>query len=178
MAISWRTDVFELVSASSHRVHKGVAGITPSRYINTVVLRHLATGRLVVRINTHVINGIESGGLPIDNQRRIPFAKTHMADLRAAIEAGEQVGAVIWGGDLNIAYNAELRLSAAKRCPWFPLTSLAPVSAFDMPATPSHGTRSIDWTGHTDGLEAQQPTLWPLGFSDHRAVLTVFGFTA
>lgn len=149
--ISWRTSVFELAGEpTSTRVHTGTAKITPARYVNSVPLRHKATGLIVTRVNTHVINGIESAGLPIDNQRRIPQAKLSLLALKAAILAGSQRGAVIWGGDLNINYLAELRLPADKRCPWFPVTALAPVTTFDMPTTGTHGKRLIDWTGHTN----------------------------
>lgn len=171
-AISWRTAVFELVSSKSTRVHKGVAAITPSRWINTVLLRHKPTGKLVIRKNTHVINGIESGGLPIDNLRRTPLAKTHFQVLRAEIEADSEKAPVIWGGDTNVNYLRDRN----KKCPWFPYMMLSPVCTLDMPEVPTHGNRCIDWTGHTEGLTAGPAQVQPLGYSDHQAVRVDFTF--
>lgn len=150
--ISWRADTFEHVASSSVQVHKGIAHVTPARYVNAVTLRHKATGALIRRVNTHVINGIEDGGLP-SNLKRAPEVKASMVALARWVSAGDN-DAVVWGGDLNIDYLAEMRLPASERCAWFPVRALGPLTTFDMPTVASHGRRLIDWTGHTDQAEA------------------------
>lgn len=171
--ISWRTAVFELVTSESILVHRGIPHVTPNRYINVVVLQHKASGLMLTRINTHVLNGIERGGLPIANLIRRPKAKKHFTMLAAQLMRWNDI---IVAGDFNVNYFAEKHLPVEQRCSWFPLTALRNAT-FVMPAVGTHGPRAIDWTAHTGALQADIPFLAPVGFSDHRAVITEYTFT-
>lgn len=54
--LSWRKDLFTVVSRGSRRTILGIARVTPNRYINHVVLRHTETGTVFVAMNTHMIS--------------------------------------------------------------------------------------------------------------------------
>lgn len=55
--ISWRADRFELVKSGSIRTHRGEAKVTPSRYVNWVLLKQPAKNKRFLVLNTHFISG-------------------------------------------------------------------------------------------------------------------------
>lgn len=55
--ISWRADRFELIASGSLRTHGGEAKVTPSRYINWVILRQPGRNKRFTVLNTHFISG-------------------------------------------------------------------------------------------------------------------------
>jgi GH25 family lysozyme M1 (1,4-beta-N-acetylmuramidase) len=186
VAISWRADLFDVVGCESIKVHGGQPGVTPARYINAVRLSHRVTGREVARINTHVVHHIESGGRARSYQGaeaekfadQLARAVKHFTVLRDTIVTLSQAGPVVFGGDLNVAYNAERKLARDQRTPWFPLTLLSPVIAFDMPENGTRGKRQIDWSGHTSGLICSDVGVLPSGTSDHRAIRKTYRLAA
>lgn len=178
--ISWRTSLFTLLGSGSRRVHGGVAHVTPSRYVNHVVLLHRKSGATITRVNTHVVSHIDVAGHARGTDMirgQLGRAELHFHILHGQIVDLSHVSPVIWGGDLNVDYHADRRLSlAGKGTAWFPYTMLKAVTAFDMPAGGTHGARAIDWTGHTTGspLTAAAPVVLALTYSDHHPVQTVF----
>lgn len=55
--ISWRKDRFSLVKSGSIRTHAGEAKVTPSRYVNWVLLKQPAKNKRFLVLNTHFISG-------------------------------------------------------------------------------------------------------------------------
>jgi endonuclease/exonuclease/phosphatase (EEP) superfamily protein YafD len=160
--------------------------VTPARHINVVRLRHKPTGKVITRINTQVVHHIEVAGHPrvykgaeikrYDEQ--LDRARKHIALLQETIVRFSAKGPVVFGGDLNVDYRAEQRLALDRRTPWFPLTVLSPVVTLDMPGVGTHGSREIDWSGHTEGLACEEVDALELGSSDHRAVRKTYSLAA
>lgn len=178
VAISWRTDVFDFVDGDSIRVHGGVATVSPSRYINWVLLRHKASGKLVYRINTHVVHRWEVAGRPRNVVGKFlgqtGRAKKHIALLAETTARLGVLHPVIGGGDLNCDYLAEKRLAPSQRTVWFPYTVLGAVADLVEPDHGTHGARLIDWTWVVGpGLVVTSQTVLPHGSSDHNPVLSV-----
>lgn len=181
--ILWDTSVWGFVNGYSIKVHGGQVAVTPTRWINVAHLIHLASGKPVTRINTHVVHHIEAGGLPrkyvgvVEKAKyalQLGRAEKHFALLADTIKTEAALGApVIIGGDFNVNLFAEQHLPVDQRYPGFPLTVLSLVAKVVTPSEPTNGTRAIDQTWYvnaTDGLCVVQP----LGNSDHRAVTTRF----
>lgn len=55
--ISWRSAKFERTGSGSKLTHGGEAKVTPSRFVNWVVLKHKNTGKKFAFVNTHFISG-------------------------------------------------------------------------------------------------------------------------
>ena len=173
VAISWRPDVFTLEASGYIKVNSGVAGITPSRYILWVRLRHITSGVVFTRVNTHVVHHIEVAGLPRvvgaltgQNAR----AKKHFALLGGAIATALTYGPVVTGGDFNVDYLAEKALPPSQRCPWFPYTLLSVVAIPAMPDHGTHGGRAIDWTLVSGAVTTSSVRVLSHGSSDHNPV--------
>ncbi len=176
VCISWRDAVFTLLGTELVKVHNGVKGITPSRYIAAVHLRHEPSGLLVTRANTHVGHHIErngiartraTGAIPGQQER----ARRHFVMLRKCLARWLKRGPVILGGDFNVDYFAEQR--ARKRTPYFPLTQLGDVGRFAMPRHGTHGSRAIDWTVLAGPVRCYECRVLPRGSSDHNPVLSM-----
>jgi GH25 family lysozyme M1 (1,4-beta-N-acetylmuramidase) len=186
VAVSWKKEKFELVDSESIRVHGGQAGVTPSRYINIVVLRDRKTGLLQPVINTQVVHHYEQGGRVFDYKGaevekfalQPGRAQLHIALLASTITRWSAVAPVQWAGDLNCNYLAETALKPADRVPWFPLTVLGAVCTFDNPTVGTHGSRLIDQGGHTPGLTNTRTTVGQPTTSDHRRVRRLYARTA
>ena len=57
IAISWRRNKYEKLEGGSRLTHGGEAEVTPSRFVNWVVLKNKETGAKLAFINTHYISG-------------------------------------------------------------------------------------------------------------------------
>lgn len=192
--ISWRSDLFKQVGeATKTRVHGGELNITPTRYVHTVVLEHIETGDRVAIVNTHVVHHIEAGGLPRKYKGdptkkgteayrfrdQLARAKKHFAILAEAIQtARETVGAVVWGGDLNVSFYADrTKFTAGKACSWFPYAVLSPVTKFDPALDGTEGGRMIDWLGHAGAVDTIAIRKLPKVNSDHNPVAAEYKLT-
>lgn len=100
--ISWKKSVWEKENAGFVKTHPGKAKVSPNRYITWVKLKHKATGREIVRINTHTVSGAFSHGHRPTTEWRQRMWKIHMAKLHRLVEHFEKKGlTVIVGGDFN-----------------------------------------------------------------------------
>lgn len=103
VAILWRTDVFEaLPGRGKHMTHGGKAKVTPQRWIVWQPLRHKASGKTVLRINTHAINGFSHGRHSYPHLRD-EDARKHFVDLLKIIAANiGKYDVILIGGDMNV----------------------------------------------------------------------------
>jgi len=169
--ITWNASRFSMVSANSVQTIPGQKGVTPARFINTVVLRENLTGRLITVINTHTLNkGAPDGGLKQNS--RTERLKTHLVMLRDAILAAEQTSPyVVATGDLNVNYMRDRNIKA----PGLPTDVLGPFVNFNMPIGPTWGgTTELDYvmTPKLDNSFIPVSSAIIDGFrSDHHAVL-------
>jgi hypothetical protein len=172
--------MFSAVEKRSTFVHGGVVKVTPRRYINEVLLKHLASGKLVWRQGTHVGHHIESRGLPRVTGQLLGQngrAKLHFGILAQRIPLLAKTAPVLGSGDLNVDYFAEKDLSPYKRCPWFPYTTLGKVSRIVVPVHGTHGGRLIDWGWCTPGVQVISCVVLLRGNSDHNPVSTTVELT-
>ncbi|RKH16399.1 hypothetical protein D7X74_15655 [Corallococcus sp. CA047B] len=85
IAISWRRNKYEKTGDGSRLTHGGEAEVTPSRFVNWVVLKNKETGAKLAFVNTHYISGAWNGEHPERQERwRTHNAVVHevVADLR------------------------------------------------------------------------------------------------
>ncbi|MEH3034651.1 MAG: hypothetical protein PGN07_11640 [Aeromicrobium erythreum] len=83
--ISWKRSVFEKTGSGFVRTHPGESGVTPSRFVTWVVLKHRESGKKLGFVNTHYISGAWSGK-PARQQRWLDHnkaVKQVVADLTA-----------------------------------------------------------------------------------------------
>jgi len=98
--ISWNKKIWQKEDAGFERTIHGKAKVTPNRYITWVKLKNKATGKEIVRVNTHLVSGAFSG--KGDHAFRLAAWKTHMQKLDALVDRFEKKGLdVIVGGDFN-----------------------------------------------------------------------------
>lgn len=137
--IVWDRDRFRLIDGHTVKVHGPQEGVTPSRYINSVRLREISTGKVFGYINTHVISGA-SRDAQLSNMNRIPRLRKHLKMLRAEILAlFRQTEHVFVSGDLNVNYLADRR----RQNPGLPTDALGDLVNFDMPMTGSFNPTSL-----------------------------------
>jgi hypothetical protein len=99
--ISWKKSVWKKEDAGFLRTHHGLAKVSPNRYITWVKLKNRATGREIVRVNTHLVSGAWGAHKPTTAWRREMW-RTHMQKLDALVADFKRQGlAVIVGGDFN-----------------------------------------------------------------------------
>jgi hypothetical protein len=177
LPIAWNASLYSLVSTRSIQTHGGQKGVTPARYINTVILRQNSTDRLVAIINTHTLNkGAPEGGRYTNS--RTDRLKTHLAKLRSEILLAQQTTPyVIASGDLNVNYLRDRVLKA----PGLPTDVLGPVVNFDMPigSTWNAGTSELDYVmtpKRSDGLQAVDGSIVSGFRTDHKAVYVGYVF--
>ncbi len=173
--IVWDRDRFRLIDGHSTQVHGPERNVTPSRYINVVRLREIATGKVFGYVNTHLISGA-SRDAQLSNMRRIPRLRKHLSMLRDEIESlFASTEHVFVGGDFNVNFLADRR----RRNPGLPTDRLGDLVDFDMPLAASWGTRSLLDYGlsvrENGGLARTASRIVPGFHSDHRAI--VFDYT-
>lgn len=157
--ISWKKSVWKKEDAGFVKTHNGKAHVSPNRYITWVKLKHRASGKEVVRINTHLVSGGWSKGQRPTTAWRREMWHEHIRKLEHLVHHFEKQGLdVIVGGDFNrdsfhvlgkeVAYDNKLNVG-------------------------THGASTYDYLMHT-----RSPDLHKLGAhvqhgyaSDHDAVI-------
>lgn len=167
--IVWNRTRFRLIDGHTTLTHGPVPG-SPSRYINVVRLRELATGKVFGYINTHTISNA-SYDAQLSDMSKIPLLRQHLQLLRAEIlSLFNSTEFVFIGGDFNVNYLADRR----RKNPGLPTSALGDIVNFDMPLTGSRGEGSLLDYGMTvknDGGLALVSSNIVYGFnSDHDAV--------
>ncbi|NOJ91368.1 hypothetical protein D7W82_04210 [Corallococcus sp. CA049B] len=105
IAISWRKNKFEKTGDGSRLTHGGEAGVTPSRFVNWVVLKNLETGAKLAFINTHYISGAWNGEHPERQERW----RTHNTVVREVVAELRGRGLpVVLVGDFNRALSQDI----------------------------------------------------------------------
>lgn len=136
--IVWNRARFRLIDGHTTLVHGPVDG-SPSRYINVVRLRELATGKVFGFINTHTISNA-SFDAQLSDPQKIPLLQKHFAMLRTEILGlFASTENVFVSGDFNVNYLADQR----RRNPGLPTATLGDIVNFDMPGTGSRGSGSL-----------------------------------
>ncbi|MBC9731750.1 endonuclease/exonuclease/phosphatase family protein [Nocardioides marmotae] len=137
--IVWDRQRFRMIDGRSVMTHGPQNRVTPARYINTVRLRELATGKVFGFINTHTI-AQASRDAQLSNMNRIPRLRKHLRMLRQEIKRlASMTEHVFAAGDLNVNYLADRR----RRLPGLPTDALGDLVSFDMPLTGSRGPGSL-----------------------------------
>jgi hypothetical protein len=100
--ISWKKSVWQKEDAGFIKTHDGKAKVSPNRYITWVKLKNRATGKDIVRINTHLVSGAFSHGQrPTTAWRQAMWSK-HQQKLEALVDHYKKQGLdVVVGGDFN-----------------------------------------------------------------------------
>src|SRR6218665_276864 len=105
IAISWRRNKYEKTGDGSRLTHGGEAGVTPSRFVNWVVLKNKDTGAKLAFINTHYISGAWGGDHPERQERW----RTHNAVVREVVAELLSRGLpVVLVGDFNRPLSQEI----------------------------------------------------------------------
>ena len=168
--IVWDRQRFRLIDGHTVKVHGAEENVTPSRYINVVRLREIATGKVFGFINTHTI-AQASRDAQASNRHRIPRLRKHLRMLRQQIlSLFGTTEHVFVSGDLNVNYLADRRRQVAG----LPTDALGDVVSFDMPLEGSRGPTSLLDYGMTvkddGGLRLTQSRIVHGWNSDHDAV--------
>ena len=168
--IVWDRQRFRLIDGHTVKVHGAEENVTPSRYINVVRLREIATGKVFGFINTHTI-AQASRDAQASNMHRIPRLRKHLRMLRQQIlSLFGTTEHVFVSGDLNVNYLADRRRQVAG----LPTDALGDVVSFDMPLEGSRGPTSLLDYGMTvkddGGLRLTQSRIVQGWNSDHDAV--------
>jgi hypothetical protein len=119
---------WKIVSRTRTFVHGGIAGVTPSRWINEVVVRHASHPALeFALLNTHYIAGAYNGAeKPALREKWDLHKRKHKARVLAHHQAGRLV---IWTADTNnpgfkkatgMAAEKQVFLTGIDRINWLP----------------------------------------------------------
>lgn len=161
--ISWRTSVFELLDSGTILTTHGRARVSPSRFLNFVILRHKASGKTIARVNTHVVSGGWSKGIrPTTTWRRTEWAK-HMKAMEALVLRLDAAGHfVIGGGDMN---RSRVTLMPSPR-----------IVQDVLPSFRTHGRALYDYLFHVrrHGLVFHKSLVVGGFYSDHDAVVATY----
>lgn len=168
--IVWDRQRFRLIDGHTVKVHGAEENVTPSRYINVVRLREIATGKVFGFINTHTIAQASRDAQATD-MHRIPRLRKHLRMLRQQILAlFGSTEHVFVSGDLNVNYLADRRRQVAG----LPTDALGDLVSFDMPLEGSRGPTSLLDYGMTvkddGGLHLVSSRIVHGWNSDHDAV--------
>lgn len=158
--ISWRTDVFELVSADVVKACDGKALISPARYAHRAVLRDLRTGEQTARVQLHFPAHRDT----LDRQSK---------DVREYVLAAH--------GECVQAFH---RLMTKGSLPTIGSCDANTTRLADMLADlgggvklaqtgPTHGDRRIDYVA-TRGVTLDTVRVRKIGHSDHRSVIAAY----
>jgi hypothetical protein len=90
--ISWKQKEWKKLDAGFVRTHGGEAKISPSRYITWVKLQHRETGRVIVRVNTHLVSGAWSKGYRPAKAWRQRMWRKHIRRLENLVDRFERQG--------------------------------------------------------------------------------------
>ncbi|MBX5480643.1 MAG: peptidoglycan-binding protein [Myxococcaceae bacterium] len=159
--ISWKKSEWKLLDSGFEKTHHGLAKVSPNRYITWVKLKNKDTGKVIIRMNTHLVSGAWSKPKPTTAWRRAMWNK-HMKKLSALVQKFEKQGyPVIIGGDFNrdsykvlgnqVAYDNDLFVG-------------------------THGKSTLDYLMHTRGHDIRKDRAKVVrGFeSDHDAVVVKY----
>ena len=165
---------FRLITGRTVQTHGPEPKVTPGRYINTVRLREVATGKVFGFINTHTI-AQASYDAQASNMRRIPRLRKHLRMLRNEIKSlFTTTEHVFAAGDLNVNYLADRRRKVAG----LPTRRLGNLVNFDMPLEGSRGPTSLLDYGmtvkHDSGLVLEHSEIVRGFNSDHDAVVFTY----
>jgi hypothetical protein len=160
--LSWRDDTFRFIRGTSRFASAGRAGVSPSRWVTRVWLRHRASGGVVSRVAHHSVSGVDGSGRPPVAWRRM----THALDIAAFAEVMELDNVpVVGSGDFNTTRLRSL---------------LGSEFDYDVPRSGgSHGARLIDWVVHLphSQLRFVEAHFVTVGSSDHRGVSAGYDYT-
>lgn len=167
--IVWNRARFRLIEGRTIQTHGPVDG-QPGRFINSVKLRELATGKIFGFINTHLIAN-SSFDAQLSDMTKIPLLRNHLQLLRGEIlSMFNSTEFVFISGDFNVNYLADRN----RRNPGLPTSALGDIVNFDMPLTGSRGPGSLIDYGlsvkNSGGLALASSAIAPKGFSDHNAI--------
>jgi hypothetical protein len=99
--ISWKKSVWKKEASGFVKTHNGKAKVSPNRYITWVKLKNRATGKEIVRMNTHLVSGAWGEHKATTAWRRKMW-NTHMEKLDHLVKHFEKKGLdVVVGGDFN-----------------------------------------------------------------------------
>ncbi|MDB4930161.1 MAG: hypothetical protein JWM10_2645 [Myxococcaceae bacterium] len=160
--VSWRDDTFRLVRGTSRFASAGRAGVSPSRWVTRVWLRHRSSGGILSRVAHHSVSGVDGSGRAPVAWRRM----THALDIAAFRDVMELDNVpVVGSGDFNTTRLRSL---------------LGSEFDYDVPTSGgSHGGRLIDWVVHLP--HSQQRFVGAhfvtVGSSDHRGVSAGYDYT-
>ncbi|HUS65358.1 MAG TPA: hypothetical protein VMZ28_12485 [Kofleriaceae bacterium] len=160
--VSFDTGVYELVRGQSWKASDGMAGVSPSRWVTRVWLRHLASGRVVSRVAHHSVSGVDGDGVAPVEWRR----EAHALDIAKFRE-------VMLLDDVPVIGSADFNTVRLR-------SLLGDAFEYDVPASGgTHGDRLIDWVvrrPHPDH-EVHAVRVLTLGYSDHRGVRVGYDYT-
>lgn len=160
--ISWRSDTFKLVKGNSYFASEGKAGVSPSRWVTRVWLKHIPSGATLSRVAHHSVSGVDGAGKDPVAWRREMHA-LNIAKFKEVMML--DTVPVIGSADFNTTRLATLLGASFK---------------YDVPSSGgSHGSRLIDWIvrrPHPDHKFVEVDFV-SLGASDHRGVRAAYDFT-
>lgn len=96
--ISWNSR-FAKVAQFSVKTHDGEAGVTPARYVNSVILQNKETGMKFAFVNTHFISGAWGGDHPERQARWLRHLEVLKSEV-SRLQSTERVRVVVVG-DFN-----------------------------------------------------------------------------
>lgn len=172
--IIWDRKRFRLITGRTVKTHGPENRVTPSRYINVVRLREIATGKVFGFINTHTI-AQASFDAQASDMHRIPRLRKHLRMLRREIvQLFTTTEHVFAAGDLNVNYLADRR----RQVKGLPTDRLGDLVNFDMPLEGSRGPTSLLDYGmtvkHDSGLVLERSEIVRGFNSDHDAVVMTY----
>lgn len=170
--IVWNRARFRLIEGRTIQTHGPVDG-QPGRFINTVKLRELATGKVYGFINTHLVAN-SSRDAQLTDMTKIPLLRNHLQLLRGEIlSLFNSTEFVFVSGDFNVNYLAD----RTRRNPGLPTDALGDLVNFDMPLTGSRGPGSLLDYGlsvkNNGGLALASSAMVPVN-SDHDAIVFTY----
>jgi exonuclease III len=105
IAISWRRNKYDMTGNGSRLTHGGEAGVTPSRFVNWVVLKHKETDSKVAFVNTHYISGAWNGEHP---ERQDRWRTHNQVVLEVVADLRGRGLPVVLVGDFNRALSQDI----------------------------------------------------------------------
>ena len=160
--VSWRDDTFRLVRGTSRFASAGRAGVSPSRWVTRVGLRHRASGGIISRVAHHSVSGVDGAGRSPVAWRRMAHAQD-IATFRDVMEL--DTVPVVGSGDFNTTRLRSL---------------LGSEFDYNVPSSGgSHGSRLIDWVVTLPHYQQRfvEARFVTVGASDHRSISASYEYT-